>query len=261
MTTRLAPSAPAVKSVITLPSPLNVASREPFVLYRARANLGLEPSIPAAPAATIFPSALMARSRPLSRFGVKSVVTLPSPPNVASREPLVLYRARANFALDPPNPATPAATIFPSAWMATSIAHSAFGVKLVVTLPSPLNVVSRSPGAADAGPATANDSATKAATKAARLGWTRLRSNRLARVKRGIPMTETPQGRRTSVSTHELERVKEAGAGRCARESLRAKHPVEDELVAYVLSNCQMLWTRYHAAAPSSVPSSLLSRS
>src|SRR6266542_2452664 len=165
MTTRLAPSAPAVKSVVTLPSPLNVASREPFVLYRARANLGLEPSIPAAPAATIFPSALMARSRPLSRFGVKSVVTLPSPPNVASREPLVWYRGRANFALDPPNPATPAATIFPSAWMARSIAHSAFGVKLVVTLPSPLNVVSRSPGAADAGPATANDSATKAATK------------------------------------------------------------------------------------------------
>src|SRR6266536_4025386 len=97
--------------------------------------------------------------------------------------------------------------------------------------------------------------------RAARLGRTRLRSTRLARVKRGIPMTETPHGRRTSVSTHELERVKEAGAGRCARESLRAKHPVEDELVAYVLSNCQMLWTRYHAAAPSSVPSSLLSRS
>src|SRR6266511_1432733 len=223
MTTRLAPSSPLVKSVNTLPSPLNVASREPFVLYRARANLGLDPSIPAAPAATIFTSALMATSRPLSRLGVKSVVTLPSPPNVASREPLVLYRARANFALDPPNPATPAATIFPpgwmateiaassfgvksvvtvpsplnlasreplvfyraranfaldppnpatpaatifpSAWMARSIAHSAFGVKSVATFPSPLTVVSRSPGAADAGPATANDSATKAATK------------------------------------------------------------------------------------------------
>src|SRR6266536_1027999 len=136
-------SLPAVKWVVTLPSPPNEVSSFPSELYRARANVSLERW--EFPAATIFPLAWMATAwAPSSLPAAKWVVTLPSPPKEVSSFPSALYRARANFWWETEE--SPAVTIFPSAWMATARAMSLLSAaKWVVTLPSPPNEVSSFP--------------------------------------------------------------------------------------------------------------------
>jgi hypothetical protein len=62
-----------------------------------------------------------------------------------------VYRASPK-SFNLPKKATPAATTFPSAWMATALASSLMaGLKSVITNPCPSKVVSRSPGGAAAG--------------------------------------------------------------------------------------------------------------
>ena len=65
-----------------------------------------------------------------------------------------MYRATANLGLLPKNPDSPAATILSSACTVTPSAPSQFEPKSVVTLPSPLKLVSRSPSGVNM--ATAN---------------------------------------------------------------------------------------------------------
>lgn len=121
------------------------AAEEAYPLrYRARANFASIPSISSNvdPATTIFPSGWIANPRAKSNPLLNLVVALPLPPNDVSREPSHRYRARANRAAAPLYPALPAATIFPLAWIATSLAASSSRVNLEMTLPSPSNVAS-----------------------------------------------------------------------------------------------------------------------
>src|SRR5438874_1565745 len=108
--------------VMTLPPVANVASRTPEVVYRARAKSYEFEPLPAHPAATILPSDWMATAAAKSSLDPMGVMTLPPVPNVGSRAPEVVYRARAKSYEFEPLPVYPAATILPSAWTATASA-------------------------------------------------------------------------------------------------------------------------------------------
>src|SRR4051812_33221576 len=96
------------------------------------------------PTATILPSPWIATSV-IQAALANIVVTLPPTPNDVSRLPLGLYRITLN-PLCPFGLPEPAATIFPSGWMATASAlPTRFGEYAVVTLPPVPNVGSRVP--------------------------------------------------------------------------------------------------------------------
>jgi hypothetical protein len=158
--TPAAVSRPDVKFAVLIPSPLNEVSSVPSALYRTTANFSLVVPEYMPPAATILPSAWRATALAPSKVsGATSVVTLPSPLYEVSRVPSALYRTTANLGFVPSAPEVPATTILPSPWMTIPCPKSLCDVKLVVTLPSPPNDVSRSPAAAKAGGATAATSA------------------------------------------------------------------------------------------------------
>ena len=80
----------------TFPSPPpKEGSREPSVSYRTIAKRGFGPPIPISPATTILPSGWIVTAKPSSSAGVRSVRTMPSPPNVGSRSPGAVRAAGA----------------------------------------------------------------------------------------------------------------------------------------------------------------------
>jgi hypothetical protein len=139
-----------VKSVVSFPSPLKLASSPPPVRYRATAQL---PSMVDAvlsrftsldPVTTIRPSAWMATARPRSELpSRKSVRSIPSPSNEGSRVPSARKRTTAKSLS-----ALPATTIRPSSWIAMSDGASEAepaGPGVAVAMPSPPKVGSSAP--------------------------------------------------------------------------------------------------------------------
>jgi len=72
---------------MTLPSPPNVGSSEPFGWYASATNRSFGPSKPAPPATMIWPSLSTPMASPSSNVGVGSANTIPSPPKAGSSEP------------------------------------------------------------------------------------------------------------------------------------------------------------------------------
>ena len=91
------------------------------------------------PVATIFPSTCIAMEL-ITEPIPKEVLSFPSPSKVLSKAPVGVYRARAKSL-----PLYPPTTIFPSACIAMANTCSLDEPKLVVSFPSPSNVLSKAP--------------------------------------------------------------------------------------------------------------------
>ena len=114
-------------------------SRDPFGFRRATATRKSEP-----PTSTILPSGWSAAPNADSRSPPKSITRLPPGPNVVSGAPLLRRRMTQNEVAPAPPP--PASTILPFGCTSTASAAS-LPPKVIVFLPLPSKVVSRSPAA------------------------------------------------------------------------------------------------------------------
>src|SRR5262245_16155636 len=126
------------------PAVPNPGSSVPSERYRTRATSGSRP-FDELPATTILPSGWIATFLAKSEYAPRDVVTMPSPPNIGSRDPSGLYRATAKSDFVPLL-LDPTTTILPSACKATSQAAELVPIG-VVTVPSPPKVGSRDPSA------------------------------------------------------------------------------------------------------------------
>jgi hypothetical protein len=126
---------------LRFPSESNETSGTPALVYRATAKSVSEP-LDAHPASTIFPSPWIAIASAWSSLARIGSVRITPPLKVLSSEPSRLYRATAKSS-GAPFVIHPAATIFPSGWIAT--AAQCPSVLVSLRMPSPSNEVSSAP--------------------------------------------------------------------------------------------------------------------
>jgi hypothetical protein len=134
------PESSPPKSAVAMPPVPNVESSAPFAFRRASCTFPV--SGPEKPATRSLPFG--STSTPSARpIGPHENVLRPSPENVVSSRPLLRSRATQNALGSAPLPAT---TILPFGCTSTAFAESV-PPKLIVFLPVPAKLVSRSPGA------------------------------------------------------------------------------------------------------------------